>query len=270
MKGYGIVLEAVLILVLVGILEYGAFVLISKYFSNDSSFEIALNLNALTSILGSLIAVFTGLWLWKFKIEWVSKLPSKKIITTALLIVILEFLVSDFFNLRMFFERIQEGKILFFDWSISQFNEFDSYFYFANVILIGPILEELFFRGILFKKFKRVLSVSTAIVLSSALFSLVHLNFQGFAYYFIGGCILGYMYHRTNSLILVMGYHAIFNLLAIVVKRREFYTDDNQFFAILIFFFVCFAGLYLALKRFHLLTISPEEDSSPLDPPEYE
>lgn len=270
MKRYGIVLEAVLILVLVGLFEYGTTLLITKYFSNESLFETALNLEILAGVSGSLIAVLTGLWLWEFRLEKPLYIPSKQLISLGLFMALLEFIISDFLNFIPLLDRLSQGKILFFDLGWPVFPSFYSSIYFIYIILLGPILEEVFFRGILFKKFKTVLPLWQSIVFSSVLFSLAHLNLEAFVYYFAGGCILSYIYHRTDSLLLIMAYHALFNLLSSAVKRREFDSGDSQFLLILLFFFANFAIFYLVLKRFHFLTTLETEGSNLLDPPECE
>jgi membrane protease YdiL (CAAX protease family) len=81
-------------------------------------------------------------------------------------------------------------------------------------LLIAPIAEETLFRGgILGSWLSRRFSPWVAILGSSAIFGLVHLEPLGILEAAIGGIVLGYAYLRTGRLALGMVLHAIWNLL---------------------------------------------------------
>lgn len=66
--------------------------------------------------------------------------------------------------------------------------------------LLGPILEELLFRGIVYNKLKEFNKPMTAIILSSVIFSLFHSNIIDAIYAFGVSFILIYMYEKYKTL----------------------------------------------------------------------
>jgi uncharacterized protein len=81
-----------------------------------------------------------------------------------------------------------------------------------TVALIGPVLEEVIFRGVILKGLLGRYSPLKAIVVSSLLFGLVHLNPWQFAGAFGTGIICGWIYWKTNNLILPIIMHISSNL----------------------------------------------------------
>lgn len=83
-----------------------------------------------------------------------------------------------------------------------------------NAALVGiafPILEELVFRKILCNRLLP-LGEKKAIVISAAIFGLIHGNLYQFAYAFLLGLIFGYVYVKTGKLIYSIIFHCIINL----------------------------------------------------------
>jgi len=87
------------------------------------------------------------------------------------------------------------------------------------VSLIAPFTEEFFFRGILLRGFLENYRVSTALILSSFLFALFHLNPWQFFGAFFGGLVLGWIYYRTGSLFFSVLLHGLFNSLPVFMVR---------------------------------------------------
>jgi len=85
------------------------------------------------------------------------------------------------------------------------------------VSFIGPIIEEIFFRGFLYSAFKKNWGILPALFLSSILFSLVHLEVYSFVPLFIIGWLLAYIYEKTKSLFPAIFLHAIYNLILILI-----------------------------------------------------
>ncbi|WP_170829516.1 CPBP family intramembrane glutamic endopeptidase [Acidaminobacter hydrogenoformans] len=82
------------------------------------------------------------------------------------------------------------------------------------VLILAPVFEEFLFRGvlmrgILFKGFSPVY----AVVVSSALFALVHLNMLQGIHAFLLGCLLGGIYLKTGSFSIVVLGHMVSNVI---------------------------------------------------------
>ena len=89
--------------------------------------------------------------------------------------------------------------------------------------LVAPMVEEIFFRGFLFQGFRQQYGWLKALLLSSAIFSAAHLDLVSLIPTFVLGCVLAYMYHRSNSLWPGILFHAAinsFSLCAIYVISK--------------------------------------------------
>ena len=88
----------------------------------------------------------------------------------------------------------------------------DSPFWFILVgVVFAPIVEEIFFRGFLFQGFRQRYGVVAGGLLSAAIFASAHLSLVVFIPTFLLGCVLAYMYHRTNSVLPGIILHFIIN-----------------------------------------------------------
>ena len=74
-----------------------------------------------------------------------------------------------------------------------------------------PILEELLFRKLLCGRLLP-LGEKQAIIISAAVFGLIHGNLFQFAYAFLFGLVLGYIYVKTGKIIYTIVFHCIINL----------------------------------------------------------
>jgi membrane protease YdiL (CAAX protease family) len=85
-------------------------------------------------------------------------------------------------------------------------------FYFVLcVCIIGPIIEELFFRGFLYPALRKKTGVLLSVLLSSVFFSLLHMTFIGFLPIFFLGILLAYIYERSGNIIASIAIHIIHN-----------------------------------------------------------
>ncbi len=83
--------------------------------------------------------------------------------------------------------------------------------------LVGPIAEEVFFRGVVYTAIRRRLSRWPAIILSGAIFSGLHTNVIGFLPIMVLGGLLAYLYERTGSLVSPLAVHVLHNTFLMVL-----------------------------------------------------
>ena len=81
---------------------------------------------------------------------------------------------------------------------------------FVQLVVIAPLFEEFWFRGIVMESL-RPYGNGFAIFVSALLFGLTHANFQQFFYAFVIGVCLGYIAVSTKSIITTTVMHAMFN-----------------------------------------------------------
>jgi uncharacterized protein len=88
----------------------------------------------------------------------------------------------------------------------------------AMIVVAAPIFEELLFRGVILNGFLKRYSPMKAILLSSFLFGLIHLNPWQFITAFGLGLMLGWLYWKTGSLLPCIFLHYVNNALATVAN----------------------------------------------------
>lgn len=94
-------------------------------------------------------------------------------------------------------------------------------------VIMAPIFEEIVFRGIIQKGLiNKGMNSATAIIISSVVFGLVHGNPWQFVGAVLLGCVLGFVYHKTKSLLLPILLHAFNNLCSSILI---FYGDSESF-----------------------------------------
>lgn len=85
------------------------------------------------------------------------------------------------------------------------------------IALIPAVCEEYLFRGLLFHGYKRRNPVK-AILMSSLLFGLIHMNVNQFIYAFVMGCVLCLLVYATGTVLSSMIAHFIFNGINVVLS----------------------------------------------------
>ena len=88
---------------------------------------------------------------------------------------------------------------------------------FLSVAIVTPIVEELMFRGYILDAINRKHSDWTAIIWSSILFGLIHIDSFVVGQAFMGGIIYGWIRVRTGSLLPSIAGHMMWNMLALML-----------------------------------------------------
>ena len=99
-----------------------------------------------------------------------------------------------------------------------------------SVSIFAPFFEEWLCRGIILRGLLTKVKPVWAIVISAAVFGLIHGNLWQAIPAFIIGVILGYVYYKTGSLKLTMLMHCVNNTLAVIVSKIPG-LEDVEFFA---------------------------------------
>ena len=85
-----------------------------------------------------------------------------------------------------------------------------------SILLISPIIEELYFRGILLESLKHTQSILISFCMTSALFSIVHFNISSSPTLFVLGLNLALLKLYSNRIIYPIIMHTIFNLIMLL------------------------------------------------------
>ena len=100
-------------------------------------------------------------------------------------------------------------------------------FGFATVVLVGPVLEEVIFRGVIQSNARARNSGTVAIVISSAIFAVCHINPAQLIPTFAFGLLLGWAYEITGSLTVSSLMHILNN--AICAAYIYIYGYEHSF-----------------------------------------
>jgi membrane protease YdiL (CAAX protease family) len=88
----------------------------------------------------------------------------------------------------------------------------------AGLVLVGPLAEEMFFRGGLYAVLRRVLTVPQAILASSLFFAAAHASrVQVPLVQWVGGLAFAYLYEKTGTLFAPVLVHAAGNLAILLL-----------------------------------------------------
>lgn len=111
------------------------------------------------------------------------------------------------------------------------------------IVLLGPFFEEILFRGIILRTLDQYHRVF-AMLVSSMLFAMMHLNLQqGITTFFIG-CFLGYVSLKENSMRIPILLHILNNLIALLM------SVPILSILCLLGMFACFVGMVYLLYKY--------------------
>jgi membrane protease YdiL (CAAX protease family) len=94
-----------------------------------------------------------------------------------------------------------------------------------NVVVIAPIVEELFFRGFLLQRFAYKWGTYAGVISSSALFAVGHVEWIG---HFVTGVAFGLIYLRTRSLWMCILTHALYNGMFVAELGWNVFTHQPE------------------------------------------
>lgn len=165
----------------------------------------------LNFIVSSAIIVVPALFfLLHSKENWKEALGFRKIKwSSAGMIVLFTFLTMP---LTTF---INAFSLLFVDNAVAEMSDqifelsFPVTFFFMAIS--GPLCEEIAFRGVVYRGYRRSGTILQAILFSALLFALKHMNFNQAAYAFVIGIMLALLVEACGSLWASVIYHIVFN-----------------------------------------------------------
>jgi membrane protease YdiL (CAAX protease family) len=85
------------------------------------------------------------------------------------------------------------------------------------VVILAPIAEEIFFRGVVFNAWLREGGRRWAYIGSAALFAAIHLSLLSLLPIFLLGLALAWVYERTGNLLAPIAMHATVNGISVAL-----------------------------------------------------
>lgn len=89
--------------------------------------------------------------------------------------------------------------------------------HFIAVAMFAPLAEELLFRGLIYGLLQRSLRRRAALLVSCALFGLMHTQIIWITYAFLMGIVITLVYDHYRSLLAAVLFHAVFNIVGAFV-----------------------------------------------------
>ena len=136
------------------------------------------------------------------------------------------------------------------------------------ISVLGPVLEELLFRGAITKELLRRYSPAKAILFSGLIFGIFHLN----PVQIIGACLIGFLlawlYYKTRSLMACILIHIMNNGLSVYLSLKHPEMEDvthllsNPY--VLVWAVVFILLLLLSLKQLNKYNISDTNTTTEL------
>lgn len=122
--------------------------------------------------------------------------------------------------------------------------------------LMQPIAEELLFRGVLLHNLLKWKDDNPwlAIIVSSVLFSIVHLNYTQMINAAILGLIMGWLFYKTKSLWPCLIIHVTNNLMCCILSEKSFsFVADALVEEYLLVIPVCIVVLYYLVRKLNVI-----------------
>lgn len=94
--------------------------------------------------------------------------------------------------------------------------------------IFGPIVEEVIFRGLIYKRTKEVSNTKVAAVLSSVLFGIFHQNWVQAPYAIIIGLVAVFVYEKYKSIIAPIIFHMSANIVSVLMVYMASKVQTNQ------------------------------------------
>ena len=85
------------------------------------------------------------------------------------------------------------------------------------ITILGPLAEEVFFRGFLYRAMRRRLSAAPAILINGILFGLIHMSVARLVPLAVLGMIMAWLFEKTRSLVACTTLHALHNTLQVLL-----------------------------------------------------
>ena len=165
------------------------------------------------------------------RIHWFDKIGFHKIKwSTAAMVVVITFLVMPLTTVINAFSMLfEENTVVQMSDQVLKLPLPAAFFFIA---VCAPLGEELVFRGVAYRGYKRSGNICQAAVFSALLFAMGHMNFNQAAYAFVLGIVLVLLVEATGSLWASVIFHMIFNGYSVVMMYfadrvlQNFYEQD--------------------------------------------
>lgn len=126
----------------------------------------------------------------------------------------------------------------------------------VGTVLIGPVIEELIFRGLIYNELKEKYPVMKSILITTILFAIMHANIVQVIYTFAMGFIFIYVYEKTNnlksSILLHMASNLTTTFISLLLRGGNFIICMSLFVLSLIILIIVYTKSIPFLKEMNV------------------
>ncbi len=97
-----------------------------------------------------------------------------------------------------------------------------------TLCVVGPLAEELVYRGFVYQRLRAQYREAVAAALSALLFGILHLNLVQCVYAFVLGILLAHIVYQTGSLLAAAAAHMAANLVSVLWTETDWLEVLNQ------------------------------------------
>tara|TARA_B110001452_G_C15196433_1_gene415276 strand:- start:452 stop:1219 length:768 start_codon:yes stop_codon:yes gene_type:complete len=123
-------------------------------------------------------------------------------------------------------------------------------FYYFNIIFITPILEELYYRKIILLQIEKKYNAFWAILISTILFSVYHMDYTQCQISFVFGLLSGYLYFKTKRIEISILLHSLINIFTIITSD-SLLPLGSYYYLIPLYIIIVSIGCFLVTKIIH-------------------
>ncbi len=195
-------LEALVIVSMYIIIQFGVYIVlnsISKFTKTDS--EIIFNIGRIISIF---IIFYFSEKQTNFEKYYSTAFNFSHVMKNVVIFILFELLAIILNICLNSIVMTQKPKTL---------NSIFCFLDFINIVLISPIIEEIFFRWYLISRMRQQCSRLSCILVSSITFALFHLDIKTIIFCLVIGIFLSYIYLKTKNIYFSIFFHFINNLI---------------------------------------------------------
>lgn len=125
-------------------------------------------------------------------------------------------------------------------------NDINIFVSIVSTVLIGPIIEELLFRGIIYNNLKEKYDIKKSMFITTVLFSLCHFTFVQIVYTLIFGYLLVYIYEKYQNIKYPIILHMVSNLVTTLISL---FVIKDYLIINIILFLVSITFMYFIYRR---------------------
>lgn len=250
-KKYNVVIQVFCLMLVLAIINI-ALLLFTKtilgFISKNIFHTYSLLISQICIDASFLIIIFITIKMWKLELMRAIKIPSFKVCFYILLFAFCAF-SYDILLGTYFYSHLFEGKLPVISITTPRLRDGNDIYLFIKIFFLAPIYEELFYRRIIFTRFKERYGLIKAMIFSSLFFAFGHFDFSvNLLSFFLAGLIFSYIYYKTNSILTVILLHAFCNVFN---KFQKFIDVDliSKNYWYLLLYFLGFVGVYYSFKK---------------------